>query len=249
MPTIMDNLMKPPRAWGPECRIARIRWAPSSAATQTLTDYEGVNSDGVTRNSIGNYTIQLKDTNVLDLQAFPTFVENDTTTRHSVRVESMDLTAGTITLTHKTTAFASEASAVAVKARLTDVSAADASTSNRAYATSPVAGTITKIQAQVVSGGPLNGDAIVTNNIGGVAITTGAITLPNTSAVGTVVAVTPTAANTVAVGDILTGVTDGGGSTTAAADITYFIQSTANVPAGSDTVDFIEVLIFYRVCD
>jgi len=231
------------RAFGPQLDIAYVRWAPSSSATQTLTEAYGITS--ITRNSIGNYTINLAN-GCKALTAHVSVIENDTTVRHQARVESSSASAGTVTISHKVTTFASEASAVAVKARLTDVSAPDASTSNRAYATSPVAGTITKIQAQVVSGGPLNGDAVVTNNIGGVAITTGAITLPNTSAVGTVVAVTPTAANTVAVGDILTGVTDGGGSTTAAADITYFIQSTANAPAGSDTVDELECWIYMR---
>lgn len=238
-----DFFKKMIRAYGPQVDVAYVRWAPSSAATQTLTEAHGVSS--VTRNSIGNYTINLSET-CKALTAFAAPIENDTTVGHQVRVESSVAASGTVTVSHKIKTFASEASAVVVKSRLTDVSAPDAATSNRAYATAPVAGLITKIQAQVISGGPLNGDAIVTNNIAGVAITTGAITLPNTSAVGVVVAVTPTAANTVAVGDILTGVTDGGGSTTAAADITYTIQATAATPTGSDTVDELECVIFMR---
>lgn len=164
-----------------------------------------------------------------------------------------DVSARTVTITHRTATQAvasTHTHLVTVKGRLPDVSAADAATSNRAYATSPVAGTVSKIQAQIVSGGALDADAIVTNNIGGVAITTGAITLPNTSAVGTVVAVTPTAANTVAVGSILTGVTDAGGGTSAAVDITYSITvAGAAGLAAEDVIDEISFLIVAEESD
>lgn len=240
--TFWKNLV----CYGPEHKVAYVRWAPSGAATQTLTEAQGVRS--VTRSGAGAYTINFAEAvkAVIPVCALP--IEDDTTVRHQVRVESTSASAGTATVTHKVLAFAGEADMVTVKGRLPDVSAADAATSNRAYAASPVAGTITKIQAQVVSGGPLNADAIVTNNIAGTPITTGAITLPNTSAVGTVVAVTPSAANTVAVGDILTGVTDAGGSTSAGVDVTYTIQaSTAATPAGSDTVDELCFAFLLRV--
>lgn len=239
-----DQYKTPIEAWGPDVKVARVRWAPSSAAAQVLTEAQGVT--GVSRSGIGAYTIQLQDTNVKDLECIVGYIENEATIRHHVRVESQDIAAGTIAVSHKVATFGAE-SVVTVKGRLPDVSAPDADVSNRAYATAPQAGTITKIQAQIVSGGPLNAAAIVTNKINGTNITTGAITLPDTSAVGTTVAVTPTAANIVAVGDTLTGVTDGGGSTAAAVDVTYTIQGTGTVPAGSDTVDQMYAVIFYRI--
>lgn len=159
----------------------------------------------------------------------------------------------TVTITHRTATQAvasTHSHVVVVKGRLPDVAAADADTSNRAYSTAPVAGTVSKIQAQIISGGPLNAAAIVTNKINGSNITTGAITLPDTSAVGTVVAVTPTAANTVAVGDILTGVTDAGGSTTAAVDLYYTITiAGAAGLAAEDVIDEISFLIVAEESD
>lgn len=159
---------------------------------------------------------------------------------------ALDASARTITITHRTAAITTLGS-VAVKARLTDVAAADADTSNRAYATAPIAGVITKIQAQVISGGPLNAAAVVTCNINGTPITTGAITIPDTTAVGVVTAVTPTAARTVAVGDILTGVTDAGGSTTAAVDLTFTIAPTSL--AAEDVIDEISFIAIVETAD
>lgn len=151
-----------------------------------------------------------------------------------------------ITLTHRTAAYTTLGS-VRAESRLADVSAADAATTNRAYTAANVAGIITKIQAQIVTGGPLNAAAVVTCNINGTPITTGAITLPDTSAVGTVVAVTPTAARTVAVGDILTGVTDAGGSTSAAVDVIYTIAPTSL--AAEDLIDEINFIAVVEMSD
>ncbi len=235
-------------AWGPEVRVARVRWTPSGSAAQTLTEACGVS--GVARTGAGAYTISLVDTKVKDLECFVSCIENDTTVMHQVRVESQDVTAGTVSVSHKVLTFASAASLVVVDGTITDVAAADAATTNRAYAIAPVAGTVTRVAAQIQSGGPLNADAVVTCNINGTPITNGAITIPDTTAVGVVTAVVPTAANTVAVGDILTGVTDAGGSTTAAVEVQWTIQATtAATPAGSDTVDQLQAVIFYRVYD
>lgn len=156
----------------------------------------------------------------------------------------------TVTITHRTATQAvasTHSHTVVVKAgRLTDVAAAD-SGDNKSYAVAPVAGTVSLIQAHLVSGGPLNADAIITTNINGTPITGGAITLPNTSAVNTVVAVTPSAANTVAVGDKLTGVTDAGGSTTTAADLQYTI--TVAGAAGLVAEDVIDEISFLIVAE
>lgn len=146
---------------------------------------------------------------------------------------ALDASARKLTITHRQATHPRVP--VTVRGRLADVAAADAATTNRAYAAAPIAGTVLLAQAQIVSGGPLNAAAVVTTNINGTPITTGAITLPDTSAVGTVVGVSPSAANTVAIGDILTGVTDAGGSTSAAVDVIFTIMPTA--PAVEDVID------------
>jgi hypothetical protein len=244
-----DHLKKPLQSIGPEVRMARFRFTPAaSPALQTLSEGKGVAS--VTRTGAGAWTVQLDDTKVKDLECFVGCIENDTTVMHQVRVESQSASAGTIAISHKALTFASAASLVVVDGTITDVAAADAATSNRAYAIAPVAGTVTRVAAQIQSGGPLNAAAVVTTNINGTPITGGAVTIPDTTAVGVVTAVTPSAANTVAVGDVLTGVTDAAGSTTAAVEVQWTIQATtAATPAGSDTVDQIFGVVFYRVYD
>ena len=213
----------------------------NGVAPTTYTTDPGI---AITRSGEGVYVITLPS----PLKGFKSVIARATSADGNAHDINWTLSASarTITVTHRTAAFTTMG-LVTVKGRLADVSAADAATTNRAYAVSPVAGTIAKIQAQVVSGGALNGDAVVTNNIGGVAITNGAITLPNTSAVGTVVAVTPTAANTVAVGDILTGVTDGGGSTSAGGDVTYTITPTSL--AAEDVIDEIDFIAIVEIGD
>lgn len=74
---------------------------------------------------------------------------------------------------------------------------------------SPVAGTIDKIYS-VINGALTTGDATLTGKIGATAITNGAITVTQAgSAAGDVDSATPTALNTVAVGDVIS-VTVGG---------------------------------------
>lgn len=96
------------KCMGPDIRIARVRWAPSGSAAQTLTEAAGVT--GVTRSGAGAYTIQLADTKVKDLECLIQVIENDTTHFHVARVESQSETAGTIAVSHKSVAFASVAS-------------------------------------------------------------------------------------------------------------------------------------------
>jgi len=69
------------------------------------------------------------------------------------------------------------------------------------YLPSPVAGTITKITT-IINGAIATADAILTGRIGSTAITGGAVTIPfSGSAAGQVNSATPTALNTVAVGN------------------------------------------------
>jgi len=69
------------------------------------------------------------------------------------------------------------------------------------YLPSPVAGTITKITT-IINGAIATANAILTGRIGSTAITSGAVTIPfSGSAAGQVNSATPTALNTVAVGN------------------------------------------------
>jgi hypothetical protein len=205
------------------------------------TSYTLDNGVAVTRSSEGVHVITLPSPMKAFHSVIVQAVDNDGNTHDCNWVLSDS--ARTITVTHRTAAGTTLGS-VAVDATITDVAAADAATTNRGYAAAPIAGTITKIQAQIQSGGPLNAAAVVTCNINGTPITTGAITIPDTTAAGTVTAVTPTAANVVAVGDILTAVTDAGGSTTAAVEVQFTIA-----PTSLAVEDVIDVISFMAVVD
>lgn len=97
----------PLKVYGPETIVAYVRWAPSSADTQTLTESQGVTS--VTRSGAGAYTVNLA-LKPKFLTPLVQHVENDTTLFHFVRVESSSASAGTVTISHKSVAFASIAS-------------------------------------------------------------------------------------------------------------------------------------------
>ena len=92
---------------------------------------------------------------------------------------------------------------------------------------SPVAGTIDQIYS-VINGALTVGDATLTGKIGAVAITTGVLTITQAgSAAGDVDSAAPTAAKTVAAGDVISFTV--GGTQTAAklADVTILITPTA----------------------
>jgi hypothetical protein len=102
----------------------------------------------------------------------------------------------------------------------------DMSTADEMYIASPVAGTITKITS-IIHNAISSGDATLTGKINGSAITAGVITVANSgSAAGDVDTVTPTAANTVAVGDKIEIETNGGSSTACKVDIILEITLT-----------------------
>ncbi len=99
----------------------------------------------------------------------------------------------------------------------------DISSAASHWVVSPIAGTITKIYT-VIDGAITVGDAAITFELGGTAITDSAITIAYSgSAAGTVDSSTPSALNTVAVGDAIECITYGGSTDAAKARITLEI--------------------------
>lgn len=99
----------------------------------------------------------------------------------------------------------------------------DISTAGSGYIVSPVAGTITAINS-VINGAIATADAALTPKIGGTNITGGAITVANSgSAAGDIDTAAPSAANVLAVGDLLEVATDGASTNTVACAITFTI--------------------------
>ena len=73
------------RAYGPTPVVAYARWAPSSSATQTLTEAFGVNS--ITRSGAGTYAVNLSEAHKAVVPVVQV-VDNGTTHYHFVRAES-----------------------------------------------------------------------------------------------------------------------------------------------------------------
>ena len=97
---------------------------------------------------------------------------------------------------------------VYVGAEITDIS-----TASSHWTVSPVAGTITKIYS-VIDGTTATAAAVLTFEIGGVAVTGGTVTIADASSAGDVDSATPTAANTVTAGQAIECITDGGSTNT-----------------------------------
>lgn len=227
------------RAYGPSPLLARARWAPSGSATQTLTDAMGISS--ITRNSAGNYTVTLSEA-FKDFDVFAGFVENDSNV-HTVKVSSINQSAGTFVVIHETCSKAAIAASpvVSVTTRLADVS-----TPSSAFVAAPIAGTVSAIYS-VLGGAISSGDAALSTEINGVAITGGTWTVAQSgSAAGDRDSATPTAANTVAAGDTLEVITDGGSTDTATLDVTFVITGTNAGTAASDSVDQLIVWVVGR---
>lgn len=99
------------------------------------------------------------------------------------------------------------------------VELADVSTASTAYLPSPVAGNITKIQT-IINGAIATADAVITGKIATTAITGGVVTIATaSSAAGDVDSASPSAANTVAVGDNINFTTNGASTNTVKATI------------------------------
>lgn len=197
------------RAQGRDIKIARVRWAPSSDATQTLTEADGVTS--VTRSAIGAYTIQLADTKIKSIEAIIREIENDTTTEHLVRVESQSIANGTVAVSHKTRALPIRATAT--------------------WDPASIANGASELSSAITVTGAALGDFVRSSH---------SISLAGLSSSAYV-----SATNTVRV--VLTNNTGAGVDL---ASHTVAVESMGNqVPAGSDTVDQLEVVIFYRMVD
>lgn len=103
---------------------------------------------------------------------------------------------------------------------------ADISTASSCWAPCPVAGTVERIQS-IISGTIATADAVLAPQINTVAITGGGITVTASgSAAGDVDSSTPTAANTVAVGDSLEVSTNGASTNTVVCDLIWKILVT-----------------------
>lgn len=217
--------------YGPRTVVAYARWTPSGSATQTLTEAHGISS--ITRSAAGAYTVNFRTKAEAISPLFAGAVDNTTTAFSNLRVESTSATAGTATIKHTL-----GGGNVAVTTTLTDIS-----TASSAFVAAPVAGTVTSIRT--VLGGAITGaDAAITTEINGVAITGGALTVANAgSAAGDRDSATPSAANTVAVGDALEVITDGASTNTVPLYVTFIITPTV----GTDTTDELAVAFLLRL--
>jgi hypothetical protein len=194
---------------GPDIRIARVRWAPSEDAIQTLTEAAGVT--GVARTAIGAYTISMADTKVKDLECFLECIENDTTVDHLVRVVSQSASAGTIAVTHKTRSLPLRATAT--------------------WDPGSIASGASELSAAITVTGAALGDSVVSSH---------SISLAGLSSTAYV-----SVADAVRV--VLTNNT---GSAVDLASHTVAVETAGTrVYAGSDTVDQMCAVIFYRVYD
>jgi hypothetical protein len=106
-----------------------------------------------------------------------------------------------------------------IQASLTDVSSAGST-----YSVAPIAGVITSIHT-VLHGTISTANSALTFFINGVPITSSAITVAfSGSAAGVINSSTPSALNTLAVGDLITATTDGASSTARELSIVYTVQ-------------------------
>ncbi len=104
---------------------------------------------------------------------------------------------------------------------------ANISAAASSWAIAPVAGTITKIWT-VIDGAITVGDAAITFELGGTAITGGAITIAYSgSAAGTIDSCVPTALNTVTQGQAIEIITDGGSTDAAKAVVMFEVTPSA----------------------
>ncbi len=109
----------------------------------------------------------------------------------------------------------------------TQVLISDVSTAGSYWTTSPVSGKITKIDT-VLSGAITGADAGITVELGGTAVTGGAITIANSgSAAGDVDTATPTALNTVTAGGAIEVITDGASTGSRTVNVTLTIEADA----------------------
>lgn len=114
-------------------------------------------------------------------------------------------------------------SEVVVQARI-----ADADETAPAYAVAPIAGTIVKIysvvQPDATGVAQVAAETVLTTQIGATPITDGAITIASASPVGAMDEATPSAANVVAEGDVLSVASDGADTADHPVEVIFVIQ-------------------------
>lgn len=116
-----------------------------------------------------------------------------------------------------------DASAVELNTKTLNIKMTDVSTAGSIYVVSPFAGTYSKLYS-VIDGAIATADAVITAEINGSAVTDGGLTIVNAgSAAGDSDTGTPSAANTVAVGDVIEIITNGASTNTVAAEFTIVI--------------------------
>ena len=120
-------------------------------------------------------------------------------------------------------------SSVAPNTKFINGEIADVSSAASSWTISPVSGTITKIWT-VLEGAITVGDAAITFELAGTPITDGGITIANAaSAAGDIDSATPSAANTVTVGQAIEIITDGGSTDAAKATVLFEVTPAATV--------------------
>jgi hypothetical protein len=209
--------------------VAYARWTPSTDAVQTLNDAFGV--DKVTRSAAGTYSVVLRDSSLTSLVPVAQVIEDDGAHTACVTVESDSSAAGTVAVKLWTAT-----APIVVSGQITDVSSALA-----CYCVSPVDAVVSAVYSAL--GGPITlADAAITTAINGTPITGGGLTVGyDGSAAGDVDSATPSAANTVAPGDLLTAASDGGSTDTATLDV-FFVLS----PTTSDTAATEIAVVIYQ---
>lgn len=228
--TNLKNLLL---AAGPQSKLCWVKFTPNGASAPTVDECHGINAT-VSRSSAGVYVVTLtanatKAMGVVGLSAA------DSGTNNTKLAWAESVANKTVTVTGTVNA----GTHIVGPIQVPDVSSA----SSTAYGVAPVAGTVTSIYS-VLWGAITVADAAITNNINGTPITDGGLTIAYTSsAAGDVDSATPSAANTVAAGDKLTAVSDGGSTDAAALDVYYTIQSQG---VASDTIGQITLFVLVR---
>lgn len=102
------GLIKRLDCYGPDTEVAYVRWSPSNAALQTLTEAHGVLR--VERSGAGAYKIVFARRSKSIQPVGKEVIQANPTAYHVPNVESLDPAAGEALVTHKSVAFASVAS-------------------------------------------------------------------------------------------------------------------------------------------
>ena len=185
-----------------------------------------VTSTAAELNALDGITSTVAELNILDgvtsTAAELNILDGVTSTTAELNIlDTVTSTAAELNILDGVTKTTAEVNEVYITGEIADISSAASS-----WVVSPIAGTIGKIYT-VIDGAVTVGDATVTFEIGGVAVTGGSITIAHSgSAAGVVDECTCTAANTVAAGGAIEIITDGGSTDAAKAVVILVITAT-----------------------